>query len=108
MELPKHAVLLKDAKKWINNWQNRKDIDGMSIKAHLIPAQDVDDIFSKDKGIEKFRGYNAITDGGEFKFLLVGVDDKDNDIVNYETGDYIYDMTTPCPSVCSANKWWES
>lgn len=106
MELPKHAVSLDDAKTWISNWQNRNDINGMSIRAHIIPVQDVNDIFNKDKGFEQYRGYNAITDQGEFKFLMVGVDSNGNDIVNYEDGFYVYDMTTPCPSVCSAEKWW--
>lgn len=106
MELPKHAVLLDDAKKWISNWQNTKIIDGTSIRAHLIPAKDVHDIFIDDKGFVRYRGYNAITDEGEFKFLLVGVDEDNNDIVDYDKGDYVYDMTTPCPSVCSTAKWW--
>ncbi|MCC3217133.1 hypothetical protein LIV57_17835 [Chryseobacterium sp. X308] len=106
MELPKHAVLLDDAKKWISNWQNTEIIDGTSIRAHLIPAKDVHDIFINDKGFERYRGYNAITDEGEFKFLLVGVDADNNDIVDYDKGYYVYDMTTPCPSVCSTAKWW--
>lgn len=106
MELPEHAVLLDDAKKWISNWQNTKIIDGTSIRAHLIPAKDVHDIFIDDKGFVRYRGYNAITDEGEFKFLLVGVDADNNDIVDYDKGYYVYDMTTPCPSVCSTAKWW--
>ncbi|MFZ4929331.1 hypothetical protein [Chryseobacterium sp. Mn2064] len=107
MDLPKHAVTLDQAQTWIANWQGRKDIPGASIKANLIPAQDVNDIFMKDTGFTEYRGYNAITDEGEFKFLLVGVDASGNDMVDYAKGYYVYDMTTPCPSVCSLNRWWE-
>lgn len=106
MELPKHAVTLKDAIQWILNWQGEK-IVGNEIRAHMIPAKDAFDIFYNDKGFENYRGYNAKTDEGEFKFLMVGVDDEGNDIVDYDKGYYIYDMTTPCPSVCSKVEWLE-
>jgi hypothetical protein len=105
MELPKHAVSLENAKNWIRNWQERTEIGGNEIKAHMIPSKDAFDIFYNDKGFENYRGYNAITDQGEFKFLMVGVDADGNDIVDYDRGYYIYDMTTPCPSVCSRVEW---
>lgn len=108
MELPKHAVLFEDAVEWINNWQTRTDITGTEIKAYLIPPKDVYDIFTKDPNVKDLRGYNAINNNKEFKFLIVGVDENGNDIVDYNNGSYIYDMTTPCPSVCSKSKWWES
>ncbi|MEE6126114.1 hypothetical protein V2E39_01805 [Chryseobacterium arthrosphaerae] len=105
MELPKHAVPLKDAQRWIQNWQTRTDITGTEIKAHMIPPKDVSDIFTKDPNVINLRGYNAINDDKEFKFLLVGVDILGDDMVDYEKGYYIYDMTTPCPSVCSRVQW---
>lgn len=107
MELPKHAVPLETAIKWIKNWQLKELISGLEIKAHMIPQKDVYDIFTKDPNVENLRGYNAIDDDGVYKFLLVGVDDKGDDIVDYDNGYYVYDMTTPCPSVCSNTIWWD-
>lgn len=107
MELPKHAVSLTDAKRWISNWQERTDITGTEIKAHLIPPQDIADIFTDDPNVINLRGYNAINDNKEFKFLIVGVNILNEDMVDYDKGYYIYDMTTPCPSVCSMTRWWE-
>ncbi|MFP3834187.1 hypothetical protein [Chryseobacterium sp. SIMBA_028] len=108
MELPKHAVSFEEAKRWIIRWQVKELTSGLEIKAHMIPSKDVFDIFYKDKGFENYRGYNAIDDDGVYKFLMVGVNSEGYDIVNYDNGDYVYDMTTPCPSVCSKGKpWWE-
>ncbi|AZB26833.1 MULTISPECIES: hypothetical protein [Chryseobacterium] len=107
MELPKNAVSLEDAIRWTKRWQLKELTSGVEIKAHMIPSKDAFDIFYNDKGFKNYRGYNAINDEGVFKFLLVGVDDDGNDIVDYSNGDYIYDMTTPCPSVCSKVVWWE-
>lgn len=105
MELPKHAVSFNDAIEWIKNWQIRTDISGTEIKAHHIPSKDVYDIFFKDPNVKGLRGYNAIDNDKVFKFLMVGVGEDGNDIVDYEKGYYVYDMTTPCPSVCSKSKW---
>lgn len=107
MELPKHAVLLEDAITWTKRWQLKELTSGLEIKAHMIPKQDIQDIFIKDPNVANFRGYNAIDNEGVYKFLMVGVDDKGNDIVDYDNGYYVYDMTTPCPSVCSKVIWWE-
>lgn len=107
MELPKHAVTLENAIQWTKRWQLKELISGLEIKAHMIPKKDVEDIFGKDPNVAHLRGYNAIDDDGVYKFLLVGVDDKGDDIVDYDNGYYVYDMTTPCPSVCSKTIWWD-
>jgi hypothetical protein len=107
MELPKHAVTLEEAIRWTNRWQERTDIKGAEIKAHRIPPKDITDIFAKDPDVVDLRGYNAINDDNEFKFLIVGVGKNNRDLVDYEKGYYVYDMTTPCPSVCSTVIWWE-
>ncbi len=107
MELPKHAVLLVDAITWTKRWQLKELTSGLEIKAHMIPKKDVEDIFGKDPNVAHLRGYNAIDDDGVYKFLLVGVNDRGDDIVDYDNGYYVYDMTTPCPSVCSKVTWWD-
>ena len=103
---PEQAVELDVAKEWIANWQNNEEVDRASVKAYLIPYQDIAYI-QKEQGWVNYRAYNGITGEGEFKLLIVGVDEEGNDLVDYNTGDYVYDMTTPCPSVCSLNVWWE-
>lgn len=106
VNLPEQAVDLDVAKKWIANWQDDKEVDRASVKAYLIPHQDIADI-QQEQGWDNYRAYNGITEEGEFKLLIVGVNAEGNDLVDYNTGDYVYDMTTPCPSVCSLNVWWE-
>lgn len=107
MKTPVLHVPLEDARKWIHNWQMQEKIKGTQIICHLLPSIDVYEIFKIENGTERFRGYNAINDEGEYKFLMVGVDPDGNDMVDPDRRWYIYDMTTPCPSACSANKWWE-
>lgn len=112
--LPKHAIALDEAKKWIANWRNSVKVNTNEVTAHLIPKGDITEI-QQEKGWRKYRAYQAITDKGEFKLLIVGVDDNGNDLVNYPSTeeydntsyDYVYDFTTPCPSACSLNIWWE-
>lgn len=112
--VPKNAVTLEQAQRWIANWKNDQNIKRSSVKAYLIPHQDITDI-QKEKGWVNYRAYNAITDEGEFKLLIVGVDKDGNDIVHYSKSDelggaeddFVYDLTRPCPSYCSENIWWE-
>lgn len=105
MELPENAIELDVAKSWISNWRQKESISTGDVIAYLIPSVDVKEI-SAENGWANFRTYNAINEEGEFKLLIVGVDENGNDLVDYNAGDYVYDMTTPCPSVCSLNEWW--
>lgn len=112
--IPKNAVTLEQAQKWIANWKNDQKMKRSSVTAYFIPHQDITDI-QKEKGWINYRAYNAITDEGEFKLLIVGVDKDGNDMVNYPKSgalenaqdDYVYDLTRPCPSYCSDNVWWQ-
>ena len=35
--------------------------------------------------------------------MLVGVDDGGNDVIDYANGQYVYDVTKPCPRLCGRN-----
>jgi hypothetical protein len=102
--LPQNAITLEQAKEWISNWKNRGTITTSDIIAHLIPAINIESI-KVQNGWQDYRGYNAITNEGEFKLLLVGTDANKNDLVDYENGLYVYDLSEPCPNTCSNSVW---
>lgn len=103
--LPQNAITLVQAKEWISNWKNKGSITTTDIIAHLIPAINIENIKIQN-GWQDYRAYNAINDTGEFKLLLVGVDANNNDLVDYDNGLYVYDFTSPCPSLCANNRWY--
>lgn len=68
------------------------------VKAFTIPMIDFTQILAE--GAVSIRAYLGNTDGNEKKLLLVGVDDQNRDMIDYDNGHYVYDFTTPCPAMC--------
>ncbi|WP_298420522.1 hypothetical protein [uncultured Kordia sp.] len=94
---PPKAIPLSTASKWTENWRNRKEIE--DINGFFIPMEDIDES-RKEAGIKNMRGYLGIDGEGTKHLLLVGVNDKGNDMIDEEKGQFVYDHTKPCPQQC--------
>lgn len=96
---PENVVPLEQAQLWVNNWKNAPSINPLSLRGFLIPEVDLTQVIA-EPGVVDVRGYLGIKEDGEFKFLICGVDEFGNDLVNYDAGHYVYDFTQPCPPTC--------
>ncbi len=97
-----YQVPLYTATRWVQNWREKTDIIGTDFMACKIPIHDILEIQSIVE-CEGIRAYNAITDEGEYKVLVVGTDPDGYDIIrtDNELEPYIFDLTLPCPDTCS-------
>ena len=64
-----------------------------------IERAEMQDIFAA--GATHIRTYIGLTDEMKLKLLLVGVDASNNDMINYEADQYVYDFNQPCPTNCA-------
>lgn len=89
------------ARKWVNNYQNKNSVGN---KAHFFGHEIIKDILSLE-GCVGIRMYYALDDEGGRQIILVGVDEKGNNIVPGENGrtaeeGVTADASLPCPAYC--------
>ena len=104
-DLPFPAIPTATAVTWVNNWRDpKRTVSIDDIKGFFVPHDDVQKAMA-ETGAVNIRMYIGlefkVKNTHEFHLLVVGVDDKGNDIINEEKGLYVYDFTQPCPSMCS-------
>lgn len=104
--LPFPAIPTSTAVTWVNNWRDpNRTISIADIKGFFVPHDDVQKAMA-ETGAENIRMYIGLEinedETHEFHLLVVGVDGDGNDLIDEETGLYVYDFTRPCPPTCSA------
>jgi len=92
-----NTIPLGQAQDWAAKWRSNP---ANTVKAHLIPQADITQLYAKTDVVD-IRAYLGIDANGIQKLMLVGVDASGNDLIDSKTGHYIYDFTTPCPTMCS-------
>lgn len=95
MPLPdrNHRIALAEAAAMTRRWRERTP---RAPKAGAFHAEQVRELLNQ-KGCVALRIYNAVNDKGEDNYVLVGVDDKDNDM----TGGVLLEFTFLCPPFCN-------
>ena len=95
MPLPErnHRIALAEAAAMTRRWREQSP---RSIKAGAFHADQVRELLAQ-KGCVAFRIYNAVNDNGEDNFVLVGVDEKDQDM----TGGVLLEFGFLCPPICN-------
>ena len=93
-----NTISIEEAQRWVQRWRTSSEI--LELKGFWIPGADLTDVMAEEDVVDA-RTYMAIDDNDEFHLLIVGVDSAGNDLIDYDNGQYIYDFTKPCPSVCS-------
>lgn len=96
-----NTIPLPEAEIWQANWIESESLanDPSKIRSFLIPIADLQQVID-EMGVANARGVLGITPEGEYKFMLVGVDDNGHTMVNPLLGQHVYDFTQPCPTVC--------
>ncbi len=99
---------------YTTNWRtyiSAIDQDPNYIRAFNIPMQDIASLadFSKCGSVRAYLGMSDPTDISTLKLVLVPVDTDNLDVLSIEVPDgsgglvtqsSIYDLTSPCPSIC--------
>ena len=97
--MAQNTITLEQAQKWAQNWINNPSKD---IRAFLIPEIDLSQVM-QEKNTVNVRAYLGIDDEGNCKLMIVGVDSNDKDLIDDTNGQFIYDFTQGCPSLCDVN-----
>lgn len=101
--IPKQTAIDR-AKNWRNYMEKHNDL--IDIKAFNISKDDLMALLNEG-GVKSVRAYLGINENNQVDLLLVGVNKEigegGKDMIDYENGDYIYDLTTPCPAMCDEN-----
>jgi len=94
-----NTITLDQAQQWAQNW---RDNPSKEIKAFLIPEIDLTQVM-KEENTVNVRAYLGIDDNNNCKLMIVGVDEKGNDLIDEANGQFIYDFTTGCPPSCDVD-----
>jgi len=98
-----NEIDLSTAVDYTTAWRNALPQGDFNIKAWLISSDIFTSIIS-DSNPPNIRAYIGVDGDGEYKLVIVGVDDSGNDILYSSSGDSaIYDFTQPCPNTCDTD-----
>ncbi len=97
--MAENTITLEQAQKWAQNWIDNPNKD---IRAFLIPEVDLTQVMAEESTVN-VRSYLGIDDNGNCKLMIVGVDVNGRDLIDDNNGQYIYDFTTGCPTLCDVD-----
>ena len=91
---------------WRENWMlnGAAWLDTAELEAFLMPLDDLAQTLN-EPGVADSRFYLGLaqTESGQVaKLMVVGVDAKGGDMVDYDRGDYVYDLSQSCPPLCNS------
>jgi hypothetical protein len=98
-----NVISLADAQAWAKLWRKQNP---SSVKAFLIPNVDLLELLGEKPSqgdgynVRAYVGIDPTDLVNSPKLMLVAVDAKGTDLIDYANGQYIYDFTQPCPKVC--------
>jgi hypothetical protein len=97
----KNTISLETAQDWANRWKEVQNNNKTPhITAFLIPGIDVSQALQPEKAVD-VRTYLGMDETNTPRLIIVGVDEKGNDLIDEANGYYIYDFTLPCPPYCN-------
>jgi hypothetical protein len=91
---------------WREQWSmhGASWLDTASLEAFNMPLIDLEELLG-EAGVADSRYYLGLKQlagsGYEAKLMLVGVDSLGRDMINYDRGEYVYDLSSPCPPTCN-------
>lgn len=90
---------------WTSNWETHgaRFTDTMLIKSFTIPQIDLTEVFGETPRPAQARFVHGL-DMSSLPFvphlLVVGVDANGRSMIDYANGQYVYDLSCPCPKLC--------
>lgn len=97
--MAQNTITLAQAQKWAQNWINNPNKD---IRAFLIPEIDLSQVMA-ERNTVNVRTYLGIDENNNCKLMIVGVDQNGRDLIDDTNGQFIYDFTQGCPSLCDVD-----
>jgi len=88
---------------WTNAWiQYGQAYTATTLtKYYTMPVIDLTEVLGETPAAARFhQGLDTSVTPNVPHLLLVGVDTSGNDMLNYSAGQYVYDVTHPCPPKC--------
>jgi len=90
---------------WRENWglYGSSWLDTAELEAFLMPLDDLAQTLNEpDVAESRFYLGLAQTDTGQIaKLMVVGVDARGRDMIDYAQGEYVYDVSKTCPPYCN-------
>ena len=93
---------------WVNNWK----ADGLQFSTTTLPEfftmpkVDLTEVLS-EPGVKQTRFYLGLDKShpvDSLHLVVVGVDKYGNDMLDYNAGEYAYDVTRLCPILCAGGQ----
>lgn len=100
----KDTISLHTDSTWKSNWAlHSKDwLDTTTLISFFLPLVDFHEVISEDATNSRFyMGLKAEGTGYTAKLMVVGVNAKGQDMIDYDNGEYIYDLSKACPPNCN-------
>lgn len=97
-----NTITLAQAQEWASNWNENKltYLAENDLKAFAIPGQVIADV-SAPEDVVDVRTYFGLDADNNPHLMVVGVDDKGNDMIDEANGYFIYNFARPCPNWCN-------
>jgi Tfp pilus assembly protein PilX len=71
------------------------------IRYYTMPIVDLTEVLGEEPSASRFyQGLDTSSTPYTAHLLLVGVDANGNDMLDYSQGQYVYDVSHPCPPKC--------
>lgn len=104
----KDTISVQKFNKWRNAWE--KNAGGFAdtsaqFKYFTLPVVDLKEVLAENASGTKFYfGLEKIEKEKFYlKFMLVGTDKNNNDLIDAANSNYIYDMSKTCPPFCNGD-----
>ncbi len=102
----KDTISLERFNKWRSAWENQGEsyLDTASLfKYFTLPMVDLKEVLNERADSTKFYFGLDEYDKNKYtlKFMLIGLDSKGEDLIDYEKQAYVYDYSSLCPPFCN-------
>lgn len=101
----KDTISVQRFRTWKATWEKHGEMykDTAALFQYFtIPTLDFTEVLAENAKKGKFYfGLEPYREGYTMKFMLVGIDAKGNELVDYSKGNYIYDLSRLCPPFCN-------
>lgn len=108
----KDTISLQTFQTWVDNWKNygKKYTDTVLTTSFVMPLIDLSEFLENkgDKGRDSvvaarfYLGLRRDTIPNMPHLMLVGINAEGDSLTNADDGQYIYDVTLPCPTLCDS------
>lgn len=109
---PMDTISLENFNTWTSDWKlgGQEWMTGHQIWAFNFPLIDLTEVLNEGPTSSRFyiglkylqgkKGDFGKIGNYEAKLIVVGVDAENNDMLDYDDGQYAYDVSHPCPPFC--------